>query len=138
MQNKELWGLFYTVILLQLNSVKYSWLYVYNAAIEKHLHTNFCLLWDKKANLFVLVSIRTHLQVEVQTENKEHWYNDWAIKYHLFSALVFWENIFGAWLQKELILCLLNMFWKLFVYPSCSFPLSYLILLLLVLCNDKK
>lgn len=130
MQNKELWRLLYTVILLQLNSVKYSWLYVYNAAIEKHLHTNFCLLTDKKANLFVLVSIRTHLQVEVQTENKEHWDNDWAIKYHLCSALVFWENIFGAWLQKELILCLLNMFWKLFVYPSHSFFLSYLILLL--------
>ena len=32
---------FAAVILLQLNSVKYSSLYVYNAAIEKHLHTNF-------------------------------------------------------------------------------------------------
>ena len=44
----------YTVILLQLNSVKYSSLYVYNAAIEKHLHTNFCLLFWKKIICFGL------------------------------------------------------------------------------------
>ena len=37
------------VILLQLNSVKYSSLYVYNAAIEKHLHTNFLFTFQIKS-----------------------------------------------------------------------------------------
>ena len=40
---------FAAVILLQLNSVKYSSLYVYNADIEKHLHTNFLFTFQIKS-----------------------------------------------------------------------------------------